>query len=58
MKKSADISASAPGDDVVADSSRTFLHVFLVSLKLGLTCFGGPIAHLGYFHGEFVVRRK
>lgn len=27
-------------------------------LKLGLISFGGPIAHLGYFHGEFVVRRK
>lgn len=27
-------------------------------LKLGLTSFGGPIAHLGYFHQEFVVRRR
>ncbi|MDE1990251.1 MAG: chromate efflux transporter [Betaproteobacteria bacterium] len=27
-------------------------------LKLGLTCFGGPIAHLGYFRDEFVIRRK
>jgi chromate transporter len=27
-------------------------------LKLGLTSFGGPIAHLGYFRDEFVVRRK
>ncbi len=35
-----------------------FLQVFLVSLKLGVTCFGGPVAHLGYFHEEFVVRRK
>jgi chromate transporter len=26
--------------------------------KLGMTCFGGPIAHLGYFREEFVVRRK
>src|SRR5580692_9122515 len=32
--------------------------VFGVFLRLGLTCFGGPIAHLGYFHEEFVVRRK
>jgi chromate transporter len=32
--------------------------VFAVFLRLGLTCFGGPIAHLGYFHEEFVVRRK
>ncbi|WP_395666135.1 chromate efflux transporter [Methylocella sp.] len=27
-------------------------------LKLGLTSFGGPVAHLGYFRNEFVVRRK
>lgn len=26
--------------------------------KLGLTSFGGPVAHLGYFHAEFVQRRK
>jgi chromate transporter len=31
--------------------------VFAVFLRLGLTSFGGPIAHLGYFHEEFVVRR-
>lgn len=35
-----------------------FLEVFLVFLRLGLTSFGGPIAHLGYFHDEFVKRRK
>lgn len=32
--------------------------IFLVFLRLGLTSFGGPIAHLGYFHGEFVGRRR
>lgn len=32
--------------------------VFLVFLRLGLTSFGGPIAHLGYFREEFVTRRK
>jgi chromate transporter len=31
--------------------------VFRVFLKLGLTSFGGPIAHLGYFHAELVRRR-
>jgi chromate transporter len=31
--------------------------VFLVFLRLGLTSFGGPIAHLGYFRAEFVQRR-
>ena len=29
-----------------------------VFLRLGLTCFGGPIAHIGYFREEFVLRRK
>jgi len=32
--------------------------VFLIFLRLGLTSFGGPIAHLGYFRDEFVTRRK
>ena len=32
--------------------------VFLVFLRLGLTSFGGPIAHLGYFREAFVVRRQ
>jgi chromate transporter len=32
--------------------------VFAVFLKLGLTSFGGPIAHLGYYRNELVVRRK
>lgn len=31
--------------------------VFRAFLKLGLTSFGGPVAHLGYFRDEFVVRR-
>jgi chromate transporter len=34
------------------------LEVLLVFLKLGLTSFGGPVAHLGYFREEFVARRK
>ncbi|HXV21851.1 MAG TPA: chromate efflux transporter [Desulfuromonadales bacterium] len=32
--------------------------VFLAFLKLGLTSFGGPVAHLGYFRDEFVMRRR
>src|SRR3984957_16806950 len=34
------------------------VEVFLAFLKLGLTSFGGPIAHIGYFRAEFVERRK
>ncbi|QNI69413.1 chromate transporter [Cyanobium sp. NS01] len=33
---------------------RTPNEVFWVFLKLGLTSFGGPIAHLGYFRAELV----
>ena len=32
--------------------------VLAIFLRLGLTSFGGPIAHLGYFRDEFVVRRR
>jgi chromate transporter len=32
--------------------------VFRVFLRLGLTSFGGPVAHLGYFRNELVLRRK
>ena len=32
--------------------------VFLIFLRLGLTSFGGPVAHLGYFRAEFVSRRR
>ena len=35
-----------------------WLDVFAVFLRLGLTSFGGPIAHLSWFHREFVVRRR
>lgn len=36
----------------------TLIEVLSVSTQLGLTSFGGPIAHLGYFHNEYVRRRK
>src|SRR5579871_4969767 len=34
-----------------------WLEVLRVFLRLGLTSFGGPVAHLGYFRAEFVTRR-
>ncbi|CAH1667103.1 chromate efflux transporter [Chelatococcus asaccharovorans] len=39
-------------------SQASVSEVFRVFLKLGLTSFGGPIAHLGYFRDELVTRRK
>ncbi|HEX2930692.1 MAG TPA: chromate efflux transporter, partial [Candidatus Binatia bacterium] len=48
--------ASQAGQITSAEGS--FLEVLGVALRLGLTSFGGPIAHLGYFHDEYVVRRK
>lgn len=32
--------------------------LFLIFLRLGLTSFGGPVAHIGYFRQEFVERRR
>jgi chromate transporter len=34
------------------------LEVFATFLRLGLTSFGGPVAHLGYFRAELVERRR
>ena len=39
-------------------SRGSVLEVLAVFLRLGLTSFGGPVAHLGYFRQEIVVRRK
>jgi chromate transporter len=50
-----------PGPQPAPDSAsqpQRVLDVFRTFLKLGLTSFGGPIAHLGYFREEFVNRRK
>jgi len=37
---------------------KSLLEILFVSTRLGLTSFGGPIAHLGYFHEEYIRRRK
>ena len=37
--------------------ARAF-EVLLVALRLGLTSFGGPVAHIGYFRDEYVTRRR
>ncbi|MGH7783683.1 MAG: chromate transporter, partial [Candidatus Binatia bacterium] len=46
-------------DEIVLDRGKvSVFEVLWVSTRLGLTSFGGPIAHLGYFHEEYVKRRK
>ncbi|HUC68078.1 MAG TPA: chromate efflux transporter [Stellaceae bacterium] len=47
--------ARAATEDRRTGSALDVLRVFL---KLGLSCFGGPIAHIGYFRAEFVERRR
>lgn len=37
---------------------KNYLTIFMTALKLGLTSFGGPTAHLGYFQKEYVQKRK
>jgi chromate transporter len=45
--------------ETVRDAPKSAaLPVFLVFLRLGLTSFGGPVAHLGYFRSELVERRR
>lgn len=41
-----------------SQTDRSPWAVFWIFLRLGLTSFGGPIAHLGYFRQELVVRRQ
>ncbi|TDX65183.1 chromate transporter [Methylosinus sp. sav-2] len=47
-------------DDIVGSRPprHPALEALLAFLQLGLTSFGGPIAHIGYFRAEFVERRK
>jgi chromate transporter len=51
----ADEAAKAP---VSSAPVGRWIEVLAVFFRLGLTSFGGPVAHLGYFRDEFVVRRR
>ena len=52
-------SAETATEEVLHDRSQVSLpEILWVTTRLGLTSFGGPIAHLGYFHEEYVKRRK
>lgn len=44
--------------DSISQQHSSAWTIFLVFLRLGLTSFGGPVAHLGYFREEFVNRRR
>ncbi len=37
---------------------QVLIEILLVSTRLGFTSFGGPVAHLGYFHNEYIRRRN
>ena len=61
----AEASPEGPSEGEIADISPqspksrwAALEVLWVALRLGLTSFGGPIAHLGYFRVEYVVQRR
>ena len=61
----AEASPEGPSEGEIADISPqspksrwAALEVLWVALRLGLTSFGGPIAHLGYFREEYVVQRR
>lgn len=41
-----------------SDKKPGFIEVFLIFLRLGLTSFGGPVAHIGFFRDEFVNRQR
>lgn len=44
--------------DLPKSKAAALMEILGVSVKLGITSFGGPIAHLGYFRDEYVVSRK
>ena len=48
---------AAPSAETKEQQTGSPLEVLRVFLRLGVTCFGGPIAHIGYFRDEFVLRR-
>lgn len=43
---------------ILRSMQRGFVECFWTSLKLGLTSFGGPVAHLGYYREVYVEREK
>src|SRR3954464_4605878 len=56
--EAAPLAASEPLPEPTAQPRGSALEVLAASTRLGLTSFGGPVAHLGYFRQEYVVRRR
>ena len=58
------VTARPAESDSVAEHSTpagprgTFWEVLSIAFRLGVTSFGGPIAHLGYFRNEYVIRLR
>jgi len=57
MREPAPVADHVPQEPGSA-SRGALLEIFWVALRLGLTSFGGPIAHLAYFQEEYVRRRR
>ena len=55
-----DATTRPDGSPLTSDTrgEGTLIETFTAATKLGLTSFGGPIAHLGYFREEYVARRR
>src|ERR1700730_7602877 len=49
---------ASPSTEMPRAQRHSRIEIFFVALRLGLTSFGGPVAHIGFFHSEYVVRRK
>ena len=58
FSKSPAVSTREPRPAMNSHPNPSRLEIFMAALKLGCTSFGGPVAHLGYFHSEYVQRRK
>lgn len=58
MAEEARLDAPAAHEATATPARGSVLEVLGVATRLGLTSFGGPIAHLGYFREEYVVRRR
>jgi chromate transporter len=53
-----DVQKPSETSDQLAGRSGSALEVLGAATRLGLTSFGGPVAHLGYFRAEYVERRR